>query len=47
MANSDDVSAATTVRRAQRIAHPDHGGDAAMFQRVSMAESKLRQEGLL
>lgn len=47
MANIDDVSPATTVRRAQRIAHPDHGGDAATFQRVSLAEAKLREAGLL
>lgn len=35
------------LRRAQRDTHPDHGGDAAMFQRVSLAEAKLREEGLL
>jgi hypothetical protein len=35
------------LRRAQRAAHPDHGGNAAMFQRVSLAEAKLREEGLL
>jgi hypothetical protein len=35
------------LRRAQRITHPDHGGDPATFQRVSLAEAKLRQEGLL
>lgn len=36
-----------TWRAAQRVAHPDHGGDAATFQRVSLAEAKLREEGLL
>jgi hypothetical protein len=35
------------LRRAQRAAHPDTGGDAATFQRVSLAESKLRAEGLV
>ncbi|WP_243063223.1 hypothetical protein [Humibacter sp. RRB41] len=35
------------LRRAQREAHPDTGGDAAMFQRVTLAEAKLREEGLL
>lgn len=36
-----------TWRSAQRIAHPDQGGDASTFQRVSLAETKLREEGLL
>lgn len=35
------------LRRAQRETHPDAGGDAAMFQRVSLAEAKLREEGML
>lgn len=35
------------IRRAQRRAHPDHGGDAVTFQRVSLAETKLREEGLI
>lgn len=35
------------LRKAQRIAHPDTGGDAATFQRVALAEAKLREEGLL
>lgn len=35
------------MRAALRRAHPDMGGDAAMFQRVSLAEAKLREEGLL
>lgn len=35
------------LRSAQRKAHPDHGGDDATFQRVSLAEAKLREEGLL
>lgn len=38
---------ATVLRRAQRETHPDRGGDAATFQRVSLAEAKLREEGLL
>lgn len=35
------------LRAAQRAAHPDHGGSAAIFQRVSLAEAKLREEGLV
>lgn len=35
------------LRDAQRVTHPDLGGDAAIFQRVSLAEAKLRSEGLL
>lgn len=35
------------MRAAKRAAHPDTGGDAATFQRVSLAEAKLREEGLL
>ncbi|WP_051606652.1 hypothetical protein [Microbacterium sp. CH12i] len=35
------------LRAAQRSAHPDAGGDAATFQRVSLAEAKLREEGLV
>lgn len=35
------------LRGAQRKAHPDSGGDDASFQRVSLAEAKLRDEGLL
>ncbi|WP_336642308.1 hypothetical protein [Microbacterium sp. MMO-56] len=38
---------ARALRRAQRDTHPDFGGDAATFQRVSLAEAKLRAEGLL
>jgi len=37
----------SSLRRAQRDAHPDHGGDAATFQRVSLAEAKLREAGVL
>lgn len=40
-------SVATVLRRAQRESHPDHGGDSSVFQRVSLAEAKLREEGLL
>lgn len=35
------------VRGAQRRTHPDAGGNAADFQRVSLAEAKLREEGLI
>lgn len=38
---------AACVRLAKRRAHPDTGGDAATFQRVTLAEAKLREEGLL
>lgn len=38
---------AAVLRRAQRMAHPDTGGDAATFQRVSLAEAKLREAGVL
>lgn len=34
-------------REAQRTTHPDMSGDAAVFQRVSLAEAKLREAGLL
>lgn len=37
----------SSLRRAQREAHPDSGGDASVFQRVALAESKLRAAGLL
>lgn len=40
-------SIAAVLRRAQRETHPDFGGNAATFQRVSLAETKLREEGLL
>ncbi|MEV8023686.1 hypothetical protein [Microbacterium sp. NPDC080220] len=39
--------AGRALRKAQRETHPDHGGDAATFQRVSLAEAKLREEGIL
>lgn len=42
-----DVVPRAVLRMAQRVAHPDAGGDAATFQRVSLAEAKLREEGLL
>lgn len=35
------------LRSAQRKAHPDHGGDDTTFQRVSLAEAKLREAGVL
>jgi hypothetical protein len=43
-------SSATTVdllRRAQRITHPDRGGEPATFQRVTLAEQTLRKAGLI
>ena len=50
MALIDELRAdpAKAVRRAKRMTHPDmDGGDAATFQRVSLAEAKLREAGLL
>lgn len=35
------------LRKAKRLTHPDTGGDAAQFQRVTLAEAKLREAGLL
>lgn len=35
------------LRKAQFRGHPDHGGDTEVFQRVSLAEAKLRGAGLL
>lgn len=38
----------TEARRALPVqAHPDMGGDPARFQRVSLAEAKLRAAGRL
>lgn len=42
-----EASPRALLRLAQRRAHPDHGGDEAAFQRVSLAEAKLREGGLL
>jgi len=51
LARLADVSALgeprAILRLAKRVAHPDLGGDAATFRRVSLAEAKLREEGLL
>lgn len=43
----DETWTRRIFREAQRTAHPDQGGDAATFQRVSLAEAKLREEGLI
>jgi hypothetical protein len=40
-------SPAKIVRAAKRVSHPDAGGDAAEFQRVMLAEAKLREAGLI
>lgn len=40
-------NARALLRGAQRRTHPDHGGDATTFQRVILAEAKLRQEQVL
>lgn len=44
-ANRDEP--ARLLRGAQRVTHPDQGGDADMFHRVSLAEVKLHQAGVL
>lgn len=44
---ADRTEPARLLRGAQRVAHPDAGGDAATFQRVSLAEAKLREAGVL
>lgn len=46
-ADLDANSPAATIRAAKRIAHPDTGGDSATFQRVVLAEAKLREAGIL
>lgn len=40
-------AAGRALRRAQRETHPDRGGDGATFKRVSLAEAKLREAGIL
>lgn len=35
------------LRRAQWNTHPDQGGDPSLFQRVSLAEARLREAGRL
>lgn len=42
-----DGDPARILRVAKRLTHPDTGGDAAEFQRVMLAEAKLRQEGMI
>lgn len=43
----DRAALAKLLRRAKFKSHPDKGGDDATFQRVSLAEAKLREAGLL
>jgi len=38
---------ATVLRRAKRRTHPDTGGDADTFQRVTLAEQYLKQNGAI
>jgi len=45
--DADETWTPRLFREAQRVAHPDRGGDADTFQRVSLAETKLRAAGLL
>jgi hypothetical protein len=45
--NAERGAIALALRSAQRKSHPDMGGDASTFQRVSLAEAKLREAGLL
>lgn len=46
-ADLDAMTPAASIRAAKRIAHPDTGGDAVTFQRVVLAEAKLRAEGII
>lgn len=43
----DDRPLKAVLREAQRTTHPDLSGDAETFHRVSLAEAKLREGGLL
>lgn len=43
----DETWTRRIFRDAQRAAHPDLGGDPAKFQRLSLAEAKLREAGEL
>lgn len=47
MVDTRNENARALLRGAQRRTHPDVGGNPATFQRVSLAEAKLREEGLL
>lgn len=38
---------ATILKRAKRFAHPDTGGDAETFQRVTLAEQYLKKNGAI
>lgn len=40
-------SLGTILKRAKRRAHPDTGGDAETFQRVTLAEQYLKQNGAI
>lgn len=44
-ADLDGMGPAAVMRAAKRAAHPDTGGDAAIFQRVILAEQCLKQNG--
>lgn len=43
----DERPLRAVLREAQRTTHPDMSGDAETFHRVSLAEEKLREAGLL
>jgi hypothetical protein len=46
--SADAVAVARVLRKARRTTHPDiSGGDPDAFHRVSLAETKLKEEGLL
>lgn len=45
--DGDREQARGLLRLGQRKSHPDLGGDTELFQRVSLAEAKLREAGLL
>lgn len=45
--NAERGALVLALRTAQRKSHPDMGGDPSVFQRVTLAEAKLREAGLL
>jgi hypothetical protein len=45
--DGEDMEPAALLRAAKRRTHPDMGGVADLFQRVTLAEAKLREEGVL
>lgn len=44
---ADPTDTRAVLRQAQRRTHPDHGGDPEIFRLVSLAETWLREAGVL